>query len=135
MNTQRKEDASRLRQEIRQAQAAVEGHVNRLLSMRGVLKGSIYEWKRKCGAENCRCVRGELHRSWVYSCREGGKLRKAVLTEKEMHNWRGAVNAWKAFRRERGKVVEGQRRIRNLLRELEEDLRVEVPRRESRESE
>lgn len=127
MNSRSRGKASRLRQEIRRVQANVDTHMESLLSRRTLLSGSIYEWKRRCGATNCRCTRGDLHRSWVFSYRQGKNLRKVVMTENERRRYQTAVEAQRAFRTDRAKVIEGQRKIRDLLRELEEESRIQMP--------
>ncbi len=42
--------------------------LHKLLLDEGFLRASLVEMKRRCGYPNCRCTRGELHRS-LYLCR------------------------------------------------------------------
>ena len=41
--------------------------LHKLLGEEGFLRASLCEVKRRCGYPNCRCTRGELHRS-LYLC-------------------------------------------------------------------
>jgi len=49
------------------------------------------------------------------------------MTENERRRYQTAVEAQRAFRTDRAKVIEGQRKIRDLLRELEEESRIQMP--------
>lgn len=122
-----REKASRLRQELLQVQEEVGTHLEKILRRRVLLRGSIYEWKRKCGAKNCSCTKGALHSSWVLSYREGCRVRKVTVPAEELRSYRAAVDAHRAFRADRAKVIKGQTKIRELLREIEETLCIEPP--------
>jgi len=46
----------------------------------------VYELKRKCGKPNCRCTRGELHRSPCLSYYVGGDKRKLTTLKEHQTN-------------------------------------------------
>jgi len=127
MDKKGREKASHLRQEIVRVQGEMATHLESILRRRALLRGSLYEWKRKCGARNCRCKRGDLHSSWMLSYREGGKVRKVTVAEEALASYQAAAQAQRAFRSDREGVLKGQAKIRELMRELEEELLVDPP--------
>jgi hypothetical protein len=127
MGKQRRAEASRLRQEIQQVHAEVGEHLEALLAKRALLRGSLYRWQRKCGAETCRCVRGEPHTNWVYSRRRDGRLEKVVLAAHEVAGYQAPVEAYRAFRAQRAALAKAQARLRELLKGLEEALLIAEP--------
>ena len=55
----------------------IKGLVKPFFSDRPVMKGTVYELKRKCGKPGCKCAQGELHARMVVSASEGGKTQIA----------------------------------------------------------
>ena len=70
---------SRLRQSLVQLADEVRHLVDPFLSDSAVIKGSVYELKRKCGKPGCKCAQGELHRRMVVSASEKGKTKLRVI--------------------------------------------------------
>jgi len=132
MDTQSRDRASRLRQEVVQLQAEVNRRLEAILRTRAILRGSLYQWKRRCGAQKCRCQKGELHSNWVFSYRKDGKLRKVAIPSEELSRYEAAVGSYRAFRAERVGVVKAQARVNRLLRDLETEMRIEAPRSKER---
>lgn len=60
-----------------------------------VLRGSLYTMRRKCGKENCRCQKGELHETPALSYREGGKARILTIGEKDVPRVKAATERYK----------------------------------------
>lgn len=44
-----------------------------------VFRGSVAEVAVRCGKANCRCQRGQTHRAWYASYRQGGKTKVCYL--------------------------------------------------------
>ena len=49
-----------------------------------VLRGSLYNFKRKCGHENCKCHRGELHEGPALSYSVNGRMRIITLKDEDV---------------------------------------------------
>ena len=64
----------------------------RLVSQRGLLRGSLQERHRTCGKPNCRCTRGELHVNLYLVFSEGGKLRQLFVPR----SWEPLIRQWVA---------------------------------------
>ena len=70
-----------------------------------IMRGTVYEMKRKCGGKNCVCVtEGKLHGSMVLSWSEEGKTRLKTLPEADIANYRKLTNRYREFRKVRRRV-------------------------------
>ena len=127
MDRQEREKASELRREIVQSQTEGSRHLERILAKRSLLGGSLYEWKRRCGAKSCRCRKGVLHSSWILSYRQDGKLRKKTIPAEEVSRYQVWVQAYRDFRADRAGLVKVHANLCRLLRELEEELMDKPP--------
>jgi hypothetical protein len=118
---------SRLGQSLVQLADEVRHLVDPLLSDRPVIKGSVYELKRKCGKPGCRCARGELHGRMVVSASEGGKTQLRVIPEGFLVEVESKVGRYQKLRRARARLVEVHKKIVHVMDEMEAIRREEVP--------
>lgn len=81
--------------------------LNKLLSRRGVMRGSLLRRKRVCGKPNCKCARGEKHESLYLVVSEGGKPRQLYIPRE----WEQAVQQWVDDYRRARQLMEGISRI------------------------
>lgn len=63
----------------------------RLALNRWFLRGTLSERLGKCGKPNCRCARGELHKSLYLVQSQGGKLRQICVPQAWQERVRQAV--------------------------------------------
>src|SRR5260370_17615457 len=68
--------------------------VARLTLNRWFLRGSLSERLGKCGKPNCRCTRGELHKSLYLVQSQDGKLRQICVPRAWQDRVRRAVHAY-----------------------------------------
>jgi hypothetical protein len=130
MSIQRKSERerfSRLRQTLLQLAGEVEGLLKPLFSDRPVMKGTVYELKRKCGKPGCRCARGELHTRMVLSASEGGKTRLRVIPQGALGEVQQKVRRYQEFRRVRARLGEIYRKMLKVIDEMEAMRREELP--------
>jgi len=80
------------------------------------LKGSLLERERVCGKPNCRCARGQKHRS-LYLVLSRGKRQRQLYVPKD---WEQSVRQW----------VANYHRIRDLLAHVSDLYWNKVQRRE-----
>jgi hypothetical protein len=92
-----------------------------------VIKGSVYELKRKCGKPGCKCTRGELHRSMVVSDSEKGKKSLRVIPHGFLVDVRSKVRSYRRLRRARTRLVEVHGKMLRVMDELEIMRREEIP--------
>ena len=89
-------------------------------------RGIVHEAKRRCGKPLCRCARGELHVSTVFSDRSGTKQRNLALKGRVLKRFRTMTEAYRTLRRNRARAVAVQREILEIFDELERARRKEA---------
>ncbi len=122
-----RERFSHLRQALLQLAGEIEGLVKPLFSDRPVMKGTVYELKRKCGKPGCKCARGELHTRMVLSASEGGKTRLQVIPHGSLGEVQEKVRRYQEFRRVRARLGEIYRKMLTVIDEMEAMRREELP--------
>ena len=101
--------------------------VRPFFSDKPVIRGSVYELKRKCGKPGCKCAQGKLHSCMVVSASEKGKTRLNVIPQGFLVEIQGKVRRYQELRRSRARLVEVQRKMIQLIDEMEAMRREEVP--------
>lgn len=96
-------------------------------------RGHVHEIRRRCGKPTCRCARGDLHISTVFTDRRGAKQRNLSLKGKVLERFRRMTEAYRRVRRHRARVVAVQREILAIFDVLEAARREEAARRYARE--
>ena len=64
----------------------------KLISERGVLRGTLVHRERKCGKRNCKCTRGEKHKGVYLVVSEDGRRRQLHIPK----DWEETVEQWVA---------------------------------------
>jgi len=82
----------------------LRSELRKILNNRGVLHGTLLQRQRVCGKPNCRCARGQKHRSLYLVVTEGGKSRQLYVPK----DWEQTVRQW----------VEGYQKARELMEEV-----------------
>ena len=129
MGIQRKTDRekiSRLRQSLLHLAGEIKGLVEPFFSHRPVIKGTVYELKRRCGKPGCKCARGELHASMVVSASERGKTRLQVIPHGFLVEVQDKVRRYQELRRARARLGELYRKMLKVMDEMEAMRREEV---------
>ena len=129
MGIQKKSDRekfSQLRQTLFHLASEIEGLVKPLFSDRPVIKGTVYELKRKCGKPGCKCAQGELHTRMVVSASEGGKTRLQVIPQGSLVDVQTKVRCYQELRRVRARLGEMYRKMLKVIDEMEAMRREEV---------
>ena len=96
---------SRIRQALVQLRDELGLLLEVFLARDSLVKGSVYELRRKCGKPTCACARGDLHGSVVLSWSEAGRTRLRSLPPGRRGDVRAAVRRYQRFRRARARLV------------------------------
>src|SRR4030066_1546492 len=96
---------SQLRQTLLHLAGEIKGLVEPFFSDRPVIKGTVYELKRRCGKPGCKCARGEFHARMVVSASEGGKTRLRVIPRGFLVEVQKKVRRYQELRRVRARLV------------------------------
>ena len=122
-----REKFSRLRHSLVKLIEEMKGLIEPFFSVRPVVKGTVYELKRKCGKPGCKCAQGELHARMVVSASEGGKTRLRAIPRGFLVDTQQRVRRYQEVVRSRGRVVEMHRQMLRVMDEMEAMLREELP--------
>ena len=120
-------DASQLRQQIQQCQREIGDQVRILKQRRPLVRGTVYNLRRKCGKAGCRCQDGHLHESWVLSVPEKGRKRMRAVPKGKRTQWQPMAERYRRFRRSRARLVKLFAEILGLVDELERERTVPPP--------
>ena len=126
--------ASRLRQTLRTLLDDCRRQLERLLPLRQLVKGSVYDLQTRCGKPSCHCAspEGPLHSSTVLSWSEHGKTRLRALPAGERAHLRQLTENYRRLRQARAALVKLHRRMLAHIDRLEKALRLPPPQPASR---
>ena len=110
---------SRIRQALVQLRDELGLLLEVFLARDPLVKGSVYELRRKCGKPACACARGELHGTVVLSWSEAGRTRLRSLPPGRRSDVRTAVRRYQRFRRARARLVKLHAEMLALIAALE----------------
>jgi len=116
---QQKTKFSRLRQRLRQAAQEIEKLVEPFMSDKPVVKGSVYELRRKCGRKNCACTKGELHASTALSFTEGGRKRLKLVPKGKVGEVKAMAGRYRTLREARARLVKLHGEMVTMMDEME----------------
>ena len=121
--------ASRLRQALKTLLDDYQRQLERLLPLRQLIKGSVYDLQTRCGKLSCHCASkvGPLHSSTVISWSEHGKTRLRTLPPDERSHLRQLTENYRRFRNARAALVKLHRRMLDHIDRLEKALRLPPP--------
>jgi len=123
-----REKFSKLRQALLRLAGEVRGLIEPFFSDKPVIKGTVYELKRRCGKPGCKCARGELHRRMVVSTSEEGKTRLQVIPGGFLVEVEKKVRRYQELRQVRARLGEIHRRMLEVMDAMEAMRREEVAR-------
>jgi len=126
-NTTDKRKFSQLRHSLRRLSDEVRQLINPSFSDKPVIKGSVYELKRKCGKAGCKCAQGEFHSRMVISASEKGKTSLRVIPHGFLVEIRIKVRRYQELRHARARLVEVHRKMLRVIDEMEAMRREEIP--------
>ena len=121
-----REKLSRLRHSLVQLIDEMRGLIEPFFSDRPLLKGTVYELKRKCGKPGCKCAQGELHARMVVSASERGKTRLRAIPRGFLVDTQQRVRRYQELRRARARVVQIHRQMLKVMDEMEAMRREEL---------
>lgn len=114
-----REKFSRLRQSLLHLAGEFQRVLKPLFSDEPVIKGTVYELKRRCGKPGCRCARGELHTQMVLSASEGGKTRIRVIPQGVLIEVKRKAGHYQELRRARARLGALYRKMLKVIDQME----------------
>ncbi len=122
-----KQQFSRLRQSLNRVTKEVRALTKPFFSDKPIIKGTVYELKRKCGKPGCKCTQGQLHCRMVVSASEKGKTKLRVIPSGSLIEVQIKVQRYQDLRRTRARLVEVHKKMLQIMDEMEIARREELP--------
>ena len=126
-SSENRQKFSRLRLSLRRLSDEARKLIEPSFSDKPMIKGSVYELKRKCGKPGCKCAQGELHSRMVLSASEKGKTRLRVIPHGFLVDVKIKVRRYQELRRARSRLVEVHRKMIRVMDEMEVIRREQIP--------
>jgi hypothetical protein len=73
--------------------------------------GGIYLQRIRCGKQNCKCARDELHISYYFFTRRNGRLTKTYIRKSELEAFRKIVEQSTAERQQNRRSLRSDREL------------------------
>lgn len=121
-----KQKFSQLRQSLSLLTSEIREIIKPFFSDTPVIKGSVYELKRKCGKPGCKCEKGKLHSTMVISSSEKGKTRLQVIPHGLLVEVKSKVERYKKLRRSRRELGQVHQNMLEVIDEMEAMRREEI---------
>jgi hypothetical protein len=118
-NSENRQKFNHLRQSLRRLSDEARKLIEPSFSDKPVIKGSVYELKRKCGKPGCKCAQGELHSRMVLSASEKGKTRLRVIPHGFLVEVQIKVRRYQELRHARSGLVEVHRKMIRVMDKME----------------
>jgi len=112
--------ASRRRQQLWQAYAALGRTLRALQRPQPMVPGSLYILRRKCGKPNCRCAQGQLHASWVLTRSESGQSRLYCVPKDQRGRLRPLTQEYRRWQLARARLVKQSAALLTMIDQLAE---------------
>ena len=116
---------SRIRQSLSKLAKEVQALLPTLVDRRPMIKGTVYEQRRKCGKPNCSCSSGKLHGSMMLSRSEQGRTKLMAIPSGHLKDFQVGTERYQKFRRARARLGQIYKTMIQLIDQLEESRRKE----------
>ena len=125
MQTGDRDRLSRMRQSLHDLAREIERVVLVFAERDVLVKGSVYEQRRKCGKPTCHCANGELHSSMILSRSEDGRTRLMAVRPGHLKDLQLLTERYQRYRRARARLGRIYQTMISLIDRLEESRRRE----------
>jgi len=120
-------EAGQLRKQLQKCDRELGDLLRTLKQRRPLIRGNVYNLRRKCGKSGCRCQDGHLHESWVLSVPNEGRKRMRTVPKGKRKQWQAMAERYRRFRRARARLVKLFAQILKLVDDLERERTVPPP--------
>jgi hypothetical protein len=119
MQTKERDHLSRSRQSLTRLAQELVTLVPVFMQREPMVKGTVYEQRRKCGKPNCACATGEPHRTMILSRSQEGRTRLISIPEGRLVELQVLTKRYQRFRRARARLGQIYQKMIALIDELE----------------
>jgi hypothetical protein len=114
-----------MRQSLRKLAKEIEQLVSVFAKRDVLVKGTVYEQRRKCGKPTCRCASGEPHSSMILSRSEDSRTRLMAVRRRHLKDLQLLTERYQRVRRARARLGQIYKTMFSLIDRLEESRRRE----------
>ena len=99
-------NSSRLRQRLQEQLRSLESLAGVSLGRSGILQGSLYVRRRRCGRPRCRCAHGQLHSSLALAVGPARNRRILTVSRVDAETIRSLTLGYRQFREARAGMAQ-----------------------------
>ena len=125
MQTSDRDRLSRIRQSLHELAKEIEQLVPIFAERHALIKGTVYEQRRKCGKPTCHCANGEPHRSMILSRSDEGRTKLMAIPSGHLKDLQLLTERYQRFRRARARLGKIYKAMIRLIDQLEQARRRE----------
>jgi len=114
------ERLSRVRQSLSQLAEEIQALLPAFNDRRPMIKGTVYEQRRKCGKPTCYCAGGDPHSSMMLSRSEQGRTKLMTIPSGQLKDFQVLTERYQRFRRSRARLGQIYKMMVQLIDQLEE---------------
>ena len=118
-SSSKRDRLSRIRQSLRRLSQDIQKLMPDLAERLPMVKGTVYEQRRKCGKPTCACAHGELHGSMILSRSQGGRTKLISISPDQVAQLRVLTARYQRFRRARARLGRIYKTMLSLIDQLE----------------
>jgi hypothetical protein len=111
---------SRIRQSLSQLAGEIQALLPAFNDRRPMIKGTVYEQRRKCGKPTCYCAGGDPHSSMMLSRSEQGRTKLMTIPSGQLKDFQVLTERYQRFRRARARLGQIYKMMVKLIDQLEE---------------
>lgn len=119
MQTTDRDRLSRMRQSLSRLAREIEELLAPFMERQPMVKGTVYEQRRKCGKPTCACATGEPHRSMMLSRSEEGRTKLMTIPGGSLKEFQVLTERYQRFRRARARLGQIYKKMLTLIDQLE----------------
>jgi len=117
---------SRLRDELKTIVKRMAVLIEPFMGDHPLVKGTVYELKRRCGKPGCRCQKGHLHATMVLVASEGGRKKLRVIPKGSLVEVKIKAGRYRKVRVARAEFIKLARRAVAVMDKMETMRREEM---------
>ena len=119
MQREENERLSRVRKSLANLAEEIQALLPVFTDRSRMVKGTVYEQRRKCGKPTCYCASGKPHASMMLSRSEEGRTKLSPIALEQVEDLQVLTERYQNFRRARARLGQIYKRMIELIDQLE----------------
>ena len=119
MQKKENERLSQVRKSLAELAEEIDALLRIFTDRSRMVKGTVYEQRRKCGKPTCYCASGKPHASMMLSRSEEGRTKLSPIALEQAEDLQVLTERYQNFRRARARLGQIYKRMIELIDQLE----------------